>query len=190
MEKNVQEPVGIGPLGPSGVCPIRLLLHDARIGVGGVDRLDVHPDADPLELGLQQLRLPDPLRRVLDHELGPEPVREACLGELLPGRLQVVAETLETRIRPPEPGTHRTSGRLPESAQQHVLQLGSVDGEGDRLPQRLVVEGRLIHPPLERRPSGRRLHLGHPQSRLAAETRDVLRVDVGGDIDFAGPHHG
>ena len=92
--------------------------------------------------------------------------------------------------RPPEAWAHRPPSGLAESAKQHVSELVPVDRQGDRLPQRLVVERRLVDVPLEGGPSGRWLHLGHSEARLVAETRDVLRVHVGRDVDFTGPHHG
>jgi hypothetical protein len=104
VEEDVEEPVGVGPLGPPGVGPVGLLLEDPGVGVRRVDGLELHRDVDLRELRLEELRLADPLGRVLDHEAGAEPAGVAGLGELLPGQLQVVPEARKAGSDHQSPG--------------------------------------------------------------------------------------
>ena len=116
-----------------------------------------------------------------------ESAAAAGLCEQAPGFRRVVADRLD-RV-PAGPGDGDRAGRdAPVAVPLDLAERLAVDAPGDRLVQELVVERRLVDPPLPAEP-GAAVELQQLQVRVLADGGHVLRVDPVDQVELTRAEH-
>src|SRR5579864_7284496 len=111
------------------------------------------------------------------------------LGEQALRLGRIIRVTLDTVVVPPDVRRRRALRDGPPAAEHHLDELVPIYTVGDRLTERLTIEGRAVDAPLRRPPVAGWILRNDLNVLRALEARNVLRIGRARGIEFPGADH-